>query len=338
MATMQDVATLAGVSKQTVSNIISGRAQVRPETEARVRRAIDELGFTPNLVARSLATGSTKTAGLFVPTVASSFYSEVVEEVENVLGAHGYHLMLCTTRSDGERARKYLATLSSRAVDALLIAGDRDLIDHLPLLRDAKFPVALCAWETDLPDTLPVVTIDYEHAGFLAGRHLRELGHSRAAVITELPAHVKRAAGFWRGFAGQAGGAAPAEGLVVDTVDSSPEGGYEAATRVLAEHPETTAVFATHDILALGVIDAVKQSGRSVPDDVSVVGLDDIAQVGRAHPALTTVAIPKREMAQQAVDLLLRAIAERRPPANAVSLLRPVLVARDSTAAPRTQA
>jgi len=334
---MQDVAALAGVSKQTVSNIISGRAQVRPETEARVRRAIDELGFTPNLVARSLATGSTQTAGLFVPTVASSFYSEVVEEVENVLGAHGYHLMLCTTRSDGERARKYLETLSSRAVDALLIAGDRDLIDHLPLLQDARFPVALCAWETDIPDTLPVVTIDYEHAGFLAGKHLRELGHYRAAVITELPAHVKRAAGFWRGFAGRAGGAA-AEGPVVDAVDSSPEGGFEAATRVLAEHPETTALFATHDILALGVIDAVKQSGRSVPDDVSVVGLDDIPQVGHAHPALTTVAIPKREMAQQAVDLLLRAIAERRAPANAVSLLRPVLIARESTAAPRTRA
>ena len=324
---MQDVAVLAGVSKQTVSNILSGRGRVRPETEARVRRAIDELGFTPNLVARSLATGSTQTVGLFVPTVASPFYSEVVEEVENVLSASGYHLLLCTTRADGERARTYLASLSSRSVDALLIAGDRDLIDHLPLLKDAKFPVALCAWETDMPDTLPVVTIDYEHAGFLAGKHLRELGHTRAAVITELPAHAKRADGFWRGFG--------ALGPVVSASESSPEGGFAAATRALAEHPETTAVFATHDILALGVLEAVKQSGRSVPGDVSVVGLDDIAQVGHANPALTTVSIPKREMAQQAVDLLLRAVAERRAPANAVSLLRPVLVARASTAAPK---
>ena len=325
MATMQDVAELAGVSKQTVSNILSGRGRVRPETEARVRAAIAKLGFTPNLVARSLATGSTQTVGLFVPTVANPFYSEVVEEVENVLGAHGYHLLLCTTRADGERARNYFASLSSRSVDALLIAGDRDLIDHLPLLKDAKFPVALCAWETDMPDTLPVVTIDYEHAGFLAGRHLRELGHTRAAVITELPAHAKRADGFWRGFHGS--------GPVVAAEESSPEGGFEAAARALVEQPETTAVFATHDILALGVLEAVTQSGRSVPDDVSVVGLDDIAQVGHAHPALTTVAIPKREMAQQAVDLLLRAISERRAPANAVSLLRPDLVARDSTAA-----
>nr|WP_042410055.1 LacI family DNA-binding transcriptional regulator [Streptacidiphilus carbonis] len=332
MATMQDVATLAGVSKQTVSNIVSGRSRVRPDTEARVRKAIDKLGFTPNLVARSLATGSTQTVGLFVPTVASPFYSEVVEEVENVLQAHGYHLLLCTTRSDGERARSNLASLSSRFVDALLIAGDRDLIDHLPLLNDAKFPVALCAWETDLPDTLPVVTIDYEHAGFLAGRHLRELGHTRAAVITELPAHAKRAEGFWRGFSGSQAGTDT--GLTVEAPESSPEGGFTATEDALEQQPDTTAIFATHDILALGVLEAVRQCGRSVPADVSVVGLDDIAQVGHAHPALTTVAIPKREMAQQAVDLLLRAVTERRPPANAVSLLRPLLIERESTAEP----
>jgi LacI family transcriptional regulator len=334
---MQDVATRAGVSKQTVSNILLGRgSKARPETEARVRRAIEELGFTPNLVARSLATGSTQTMGLFVPTVASPFYSEVVEEVENVLHAHDYHLTLCTTRSDGERARSYLASLSSRSVDALLIAGDRDLIDHLPLLKDAKFPVALCAWETELPDTLPVVTIDYEHAGFLAGRHLRELGHTRAAVITELPAHATRAEGFWRGFTGSR--AAAAAGLTLDAPESSPEGGFAAAESALEQQPDTTAIFATHDILALGVLEAVRQSGRSVPGDVSVVGLDDIPQVGHAHPALTTVAIPKREMAQQAVDLLLRAVTERRPPPNVVSLLRPVLVERESTAEPAQRA
>jgi LacI family transcriptional regulator len=184
-----------------------------------------------------------------------------------------------------------------------------------------------------MPDMLPVVTIDYEHAGFLAGRHLRELGHTRAAVVTELPAHTKRVEGFWRGFGGGRRGRED-EGPVVLAEVSSPEGGFDAATRALAEHPGLTAIFATHDILALGALEAAKQAGRRVPRDVSVVGLDDIAQVGHARPALTTVAIPKREMAQQAVDLLLRALAERRGPANAVSLLRPVLVVRDSTAAP----
>lgn len=106
MVTMQDVAERAGVTKQTVSNVLSGRVAVRPATEARVRAAIAELGYVPNLVARSLATGSTRTVGLFVPTVSTAFYAEVVEEAEDVLDAHGYRLLLCTTRRDGERARR----------------------------------------------------------------------------------------------------------------------------------------------------------------------------------------------------------------------------------------
>ena len=330
---MKDVASRAGVSAQTVSNILSGRGRASSQTEARVRAAIAELGFTPNLVARSLRSGSTQTMGLFVPTVANPFYSEVIEEVENVLCANGYHLVLCTTRGDGARARNYLASLSSRSVDALLIADDRHLVDHLPLLAEARFPVALCAWETDVPEALPVVTIDYELAGLLAGRHLRELGHTRAVAVAEMPAHVRRVDGFWRGLAGRSD-ARRGPVFPVAACQSSPEAGFEAASRALAEQPDITAIFATHDILALGVLEAVKQSGRSVPGDVSVVGLDDIAQVGHAHPALTTVAFPKREMAQQAVDLLLRAVVDRRAPVNAVSLLRPALVVRDSSAAP----
>lgn len=330
---MAEVAARAGVTKQTVSNVITGKVAVRPQTAARVRAAIAELGYTPNLVARSLATGATMTVGLFVPTVANPFYSEVVEQVENVLEEHGYHLLLCTTRGDGQRARRHLQSLSSRSIDALLIAGDRDLIDHLPLLEDSRFPVALCAWETDAPDTLPVVTIDFEHAGYLAGRHLRELGHERVAVIVERPAHVQRLEGVRRAFARD--GLSLGEDCVFEPPQSSPEGGYAAAEAVLKARPDVTAIFATHDILALGALEALQQAGRDVPGEISLIGVDDIDQVGRTRPALTTVAIPKREMAQQAVGLLLRAIDECRPPANALQLLRPRLIARGSSGAPR---
>jgi LacI family transcriptional regulator len=330
---MAEVAARAGVTKQTVSNVVTGRVSVRPQTEARVRAAIAELGYTPNLVARSLATGTTMTVGLFVPTVASSFYSEVVEEVENVLERSGYHLLLCTTRADGERARRHLESLSSRSVDALLIVGDKDLIEHLPLLADARFPVALCAWESDAPDTLPVVTIDYEHAGYLAGRHLRELGHDRVAVIAELPAHARRLSGVRRAFARD--GLTVGDDWVFSPPESSAEGGFAATDAALKAHPDLTAIFTTHDILALGAVEAVHQAGLAVPGEVSVVGFDDIEQVGRTRPALTTVAFPKREMAQQAVSLLLRAIEEGKPPDNALHMLRPRLIVRESSARPR---
>ncbi|MEV7598884.1 LacI family DNA-binding transcriptional regulator [Kitasatospora sp. NPDC089797] len=330
MVTMQDVAERAGVTKQTVSNVITGRVAVRPTTAARVRAAIEELGYTPNLVARSLATGSTRTVGFFVPTVAGAFYGEMVEEVEDVLEEAGYHLLLCTTRLDGERARRHLAGLTSRSVDALLIAGDQDLLGHLPLLSDARFPVVLCAWETEAPDRFPVVTIDYERAGYLAGRHLRELGHRRVAVLAS-PAHAARVAGFRRAFA--------ADGLTVpdDAVRyapaPTPAGGYAAAQAVLAADPGPTAVFATHDVLALGALEAARAAGRSVPHDLSLIG-QDISEVQHSHPALTTVAIPKREMARQATELLLRALTKTGTPANSVQLMRPELIVRGSTAPP----
>ncbi|WP_328327613.1 LacI family transcriptional regulator [Kribbella sp. NBC_00382] len=323
------MATRAGVTKQTVSNVVNGRAAVRPDTEARVRAAIADLGYEPNLVARSLATGSTMTVGLIVPTVASPFYSEIVEEVENVLDQHGYHLVLCTTRADGDRAKRQLAGLSSRLVDALLIAGDRDLTDPLALLPDARFPIALCAWETQIPDSLPVVTIDYEHAGFLAGEHLRSLGHQRVAAVVELPTHELRLAGLRRAFA-QDELTIGDERVFVPT-QPTPAGGFAAAQAALAADPELTAIFASHDLLALGVLEAVKESGRSVPGDVSVIGFDDTAPVALTHPALTAVAIPSREMARQATALLLRAIDERTQPVNSAQLLRTSLVIRDST-------
>lgn len=329
---MADVAARAGVTKQTVSNVVTGKVAVRPETAARVRAAIAELGYRPNLVARSLATGTTMTVGLFVPTVVNPFYSEVVEEVEDVLVRHGYNLLLATTHGDADRVRQHLDILTARSVDALLVAGDSGVAERLPTLRRARFPVALCAWEVDPPDSLPVVSIDYEHAGFLAGQHLRDLGHQKVIVVANLPAHQRRIDGLRRAFA--------RDGLTVGeqavfAAESSADGGFDAATAALAACPDATAIFATHDILALSALEAVRLAGRGVPDEMSVVGFDDIAQVGRAHPALTTIAFPKRQMAQQAVELLLRSVESGEPPANAISLLRPRLVVRASSAPPR---
>ena len=333
MATMAEVAALAGVTKQTVSNVVSGK-KVRPETAAKVNAAIAELGFKPNLVARSLATGSTATVGLFVPTVANPFYSELVEEVENVLVAHDYNLLLATTRDDGDYTRRHLDILTRRSVDALLVAGDAGVIEQLPTLAEAPFPIALFAWEVEPPESLPVVSIDYEHAGFLAGRHLRSLGHERVLVVADLPPHARRIDGLRRAFS--ADGLGIGQEMVFTRTSDDPAGGFAAAEAALAAHPDATALFATSDMLALGALEAIQESGRRVPQDMSVIGFDDIAQVGRTHPALTTVAFPKREMAQQAVELLLRAVSAGKPPTNVVSMLRPTLVIRESSAPPRS--
>lgn len=331
MVTMKDVAERAGVTKQTVSNVVAGRPGVGAATAARVNAAITELGYTPNLVARSLATGRTRTVGLFVPTVGATFYADIVEAVEDVLEEHGHHLLLCTTRFDGERARRHLAGLTSRSVDGLLIAGDRDLTCHLPEPADVRFPVVLCAWETEVPDRFPVVTIDFEHSGYLAGRHLRGLGHRRVAVLAS-PAQALRVQGFRRAFAD--------DGLTVpDTaVHFTPEpdvaGGFAAASAALAADPRITAVFAAYDALVPGVLQAAHEAGRSVPHDLSVVGHDDNPESRLLHPPLTTVSVPRRQMARQATEALLRTIAQQGTTAGPVQLLQPELVVRGSTGPP----
>lgn len=324
MATMLDVARRAGVTKQTVSNVINGRSWVSPKTRAKVEAAIAELNFVPNLVARSLATGSTQTIGFMVPSMAATFYAEMIEEVGDILDEQHYHLLVAATHHDPVRSARHLVGLTGRSVDGVLVAEDGTYPDDQPAVN---FPIVMCARESESPIALPVVTIDYDHAGFLAGRHLAEFGHRRVAMLSE---HPRRVAGCRRAL-----GAAEIDVLEVgDSTERSV--GYDAAMTALTRKPRPTALFATTDVLALGAIDAAARLGLRIPEDVSIVGLDDISESRSHHPALTTVAFPKREMAREAIKLLLRAVEDGEPPPDGVVLLRTRLMERESSGpAPR---
>jgi len=333
VVTMLDVARRAGVTKQTVSNVVRGRQVVSAETKARVEAAIAELGYTPNTVARGLATGTTMTVGFIVPTIAHPFYAEVVEEVEILLEENGYHLLIATARGDDDRARRHVRSLAGGSVDALLVAGDFDFGPHAALLLEKGLPVALCAWEIDPPEAFPVVTVDVERAGHLAGRHLRDLGHETVAVVADLPMHRLRVDGMRRAFS-EDGLTLPAD-RVLGIRGASSQAGYDEVTGALPAWRATgmpTAILASTDAIALGVTQALRDHGLSVPRDVSVVGIDDIPQAAEARPSLSTVALPKRRMAREATALLLRALAGEHPDPPALTLLGPEIVARESSA------
>jgi LacI family transcriptional regulator len=321
---MKDVALRAGVTKQTVSNVVNKRPVVAPETVARVEKAIEELGFRSNLLARGLATGQTMIVGLIVPTVTSAFYAEVVEGIENALEDSGYNIVIGTTYGDRDRTRRKLESLRQRSIDGLILADDGNVGGHLEIVRHTGLPFVLCAWETPVPADSTVVTFDYEKAGFLAGRHLRQLGHRRVGVVGELPSHQLRLDGLRRGLAED-----PVE--VVASLESSQRGGYDAALTLLGKAPDITAIMTTHDLLALGVLEAVKQFGRRVPDELSLVSIDDIEASGQAHPPITTVAFPIDRMAHETTSRLLRALDGRRVRVG-VTTLSPELVVRQSTA------
>jgi LacI family transcriptional regulator len=204
----------------------------------------------------------------------------------------------------------------------------------LPILAKARFRYVLCAWEAAVPADVPAVNIDYERVGYLAGAHLRDLGHRRVAVVADLPHHDIRVQGLRRAFSG-AGTVVPDDAVyaAVDTV----EGGYEAACQALSDHPDVTAIMASHDLLALGVLEAARARGWSVPDALSVVGIDDMAAAGHSHPPLTSVAFPKREMARRTVEIILDGVPQRRD-GSRTEILETELVVRASTGRPRPSA
>jgi DNA-binding LacI/PurR family transcriptional regulator len=332
MATLDDVARRVGVTSATVSNVITGKGSVSESTRSRVFAAIEELGYQPNLVARSLARRKTFTLALVLHTIANPFYAEIAEEIERVARQHGYLLLLCNTHKDTTIGREHLRALSGRWVDGLLVmGGGLSVPDMLAAARRGQRgqPLVLCLpSENEQNAALPVVDIDFRYAGELAAQHLLALGHHRAAVIVEAPSHALRWERFRTALA-ISGVALPTE--YVQYGDSTMQSGYQGAEALLALPMRPTAIFATNDLMALGAVEAALDHGLRVPGDLSVVGLDDIMLGSHVRPPLTTVAIPKQELAKQAIELLLRYIdgAESEP----VSLtVRPHLVVRHSTA------
>lgn len=332
MTTLDDVARHVGVTSATVSNVITGKGSVSENTRERVFAAIEELGYQPNLVARGLARKKTFTLALVLLTIANPFYAEIAEEIERVARQHSYQLLLCNTHKDTTIGREHLKALSSRWVDGLLVmGGSLSVPDMLAAARRGQRgqPLVLCVpSENEQNVALPVVAIDFHHAGELAAQHLLELGHHRTAVIVEAPSHTLRLEGFRMALA-TSGVALHTE--YVQYGDSTMQSGYQGAEALLALPIRPTAIFATNDLMALGAVEAALDHGLRVPGDLSVVGLDDIMLGAHVRPPLTTVAIPKQELAKQAIELLLRYIdgAESEP----VSLtVRPHLVVRHSTA------
>ncbi len=328
MSTLNDVARMAGVTAATVSNVLSGRVPVREETRERVLAAVEEVGYRPNMVARSLARGKTYTIALLLPSLANPFFSEVVEEIERVAGAHDYQILLALSHGDYRRGTRHLERLASRWVDGFIIIGNAAPTSDAVALAKMGKPVILSVWNAEVPvHEVPIVDIDFRSAGELATQHLLELGHQRIATILEMPVQSTRLEGF-RAVLGRAG-------IVVSEDyqrpgDSSFESGYREMSTLLALRTPPTAVFAGNDAMAIGAMRAIEDAGLRIPADVAVVGVDDIMEAEHTRPALTTVHIPKRELARIAVDSVLAFIKEGAPSPMS-TLISPYLVIRQST-------
>ena len=339
--TIQDVAARSGVSISTVSRVVTGAVAVEPETAERVREAIAALGYRPNLLARSFRRRVTHTIGLLVPDNSNPFFAELARTIEDAGFADGYSVVLCNSDLSAVKQETYIDVLLANRVDGLILVSS-GLIptvgrhDAVARILDAGAPCVVV--DRDLGET-PVdqVLVDNDQGGYLAGEHLIALGHRRIACLvgpSDLTPSAGRIAGFQRALA-DAGLAVAAEGLVRG--NGRPDGGSAAALQLLERGVvgagDVTAIFAFNDQMATGAIGALQRAGCRVPQDVSVIGFDDIPQSAAIFPALTTIAQPIAEMGSIGVRLLLDRIARRDAPHQRVRLSTR-LVVRESTGPP----
>jgi DNA-binding LacI/PurR family transcriptional regulator len=329
MATLQDIAVAVGVTQTTVANALKGKGNVSEATRQHVLKCAEELGYRPNILARSLAQGKTDTLGFLLPTIANPFYPEIAEAIERTAGQRGYQMLLCNTYYDFQQGRQHLERLVSRWVDGIIVMGSSmDIADLVTHFRRG-LPIVLCDWqENESPRGIPQVSVDFRRAGALAAEHLLSLGHRQIGIIVSEPQQTLRLEGFRAAL--QAAGL-PLEDEMIQQGHSTLESGYAAARAFLAAPVRPTALFATTDWMALGAMEAILDAGLRVPQDISIVGLDDIVVSAHIRPPLTTVAVPKFQLAKEATELLLGLINEESP-SQLARLIEPALIVRQSTA------
>ena len=326
-ATSRDVAARAGVSQPTVSLVLSSnpKARVASATRERVLRAAEELGYRPNVVARSLVRRRSYALGLIVPDIGNQFFADVVSGAERVATEEGYAVFLREQRD--VPLERHLETLRARQVDGVIL--DAAGASTVPQAAFEGLNIVLI----DQPsDRWPGVASDAEGAGRAAAEHLLALGHRRIAFVgpsADVHGFRMRERGFVRALAA-AGVTLPSERL--RRVPATLDGGQAAMRALLALAERPSAAFFGNDLLALGAHKACTQLGVAIPGAMSLVGCDDIAFARLVTPELTTVAVPARELGARAARLLVREIEGTGGPAQKPRALPVRLVVRGTTA------
>jgi LacI family transcriptional regulator len=303
------VALRAGVSTATVSRVLAGIGNPTVETANAVMAAVGALDYRPSAVARSLRIRRTYTLGLIVTDIQNPFFPELVQAADAAARKIGYSILLGSAAYDERRAVHYLDLMADHRVDGMIIASSQLSDESWRWLANSPVPAVVVNAEPSMP-TATVITSDNEGGSRLATEHLIGLGHLRLAYFggpSSYTAAVPRLAGFRA--ACRAAGLDPDAMPVLDG-DGLVEGGERAATRLLVEYPDVTAVACFNDLEAIGALRAFRSAERRVPAEISVIGCDDIAAASWMFPALSTVAQQKTEMGRLAVERLVQALDE----------------------------
>ena len=328
--TMRRIAKELGVSTTTVSKVLNDHVDIGPATRARVLARIEQLGYRPNAVARSLSLRRTQTLGIVIPDLMHSFFVEVISAIEAAASARGFGLLLCSSGENAEKERRELEMLRARQVDGLVVAS-ADLANTDVLRRVVSLGTAVVMIDRDDHPKLTChrVLTDDHLVGRLATEHLLAMGRKAIAHLAGPPfVHAKRRKEGYRK-ALVAHGVRPRPELIVGA-GFLEAGGYEAMQRLLAARTRVDAVFAANDPTAIGAMKAIWEAGLRVPEDIAVVGAGDIWHADLLRVPLTTIAWSKAEMGRRAAELILDQIRTGRKRPFQRIIVPPRLVVRRS--------
>jgi LacI family transcriptional regulator len=326
---IKDVARASGVSCATVSRVLSGYEFVRETTRNRVLEAVERLGYVANLQARSLAGGRSQIIGLLVPNLDNGYVGTITQGIDQELARANCDVLLYTSHRHPGKESVYVSAIANGLTEGLLLVAPLVPADYLDALREQNFPYVLID-QADATENSSIVEATNRQGAYEATRYLSQLGHTRIAFITGSLA-VRSAMDRLEGYkAGQVDCDIPIREELIVEGDYQQQTGYEITKSLLqSSDPLPTAIFASNDLSAFGAMDAAREYGLRIPDDISIIGFDDIPQASFVYPKLTTVRQPLEHMGQVAVKMLLEQIEDQSRPPQRVALATQ-LVIRDS--------
>lgn len=329
LPTGKDVARQAGVSISTVSRVLNNMPNVRPEVRDRVLKAVQMLRYHPSRTARRLRAKRSSVLGLIVPDIQNPFFTSVARGIEDVAYGHEYSVVLCNSDENADKERLYVEVMCAESVAGVILATTSDNSPGISLLTECGIPFV--AVDRHIAGTsVDTVLVSNTEAVLNAVSHLLDLGHQRIGYIS-LPLNVtvgsERHAGYWQAYERRGLTADPE---LIRIGDAHQTSGYRCALELLSLDQPVTALFVANNLMTLGALDAIHELGVKVPEQLSLIGFDDMPLAAYLHPPLTTVAQPTYELGQRAAELLFDRIQHPDKPVEVVRL-KTSLVLRRST-------
>jgi len=322
--TLKDVAKQAGVSLSAASRALNGRQDVSPETRKKIEETARKLGYVPNRFAASLKFQKTHTIGVIIEDNANPFWAEVLKGVESQAQEKGYQIILANTSRSYEREVRAIQTLIQRRVDGLLIAPNQEKYDDLFMIRNLGVPFVIVGRHIKEfePMGIPMVYSDEVDGGYRATRHLIERGCKKIAFVGAQPyntASIERCEGYKMALK-EAG--IEIDDRLIKTGGIEIDGGYKSVMELIRDGVKFDGIFAYNDLMAFGVIKALKENKIKIPQEVKVIGYDDIPFSALITPSLTTMRIQKQEMGKESFEMLFE---------KKVKILDTILIQRESS-------